>query len=39
MGFDIGALDDIRLLHTDGQKFWLWSDKARMGFIFPKIGF
>lgn len=39
MGFDIGALDDIRLLHTDGQKLWLWSDKARMGFIFPKIGF
>lgn len=39
MGFGIGALDDIRLLYTDGQKLWLWSDKAHMGFIFPKIGF
>lgn len=39
MGFDIGTMDDIRLLYTDGEKLWLWSDKARMGFIFPKIGF
>lgn len=39
MGFNIGTMDDIRLLYTDGEKLWLWSEKARMGFIFPKIGF
>lgn len=39
LGFDIGTMDDIRQLHTDGKKIWLWSDKAHMGFIFPKIGF
>ena len=26
-------------LHTDGRQFRLWSDKARMGFILPKLGF
>lgn len=39
MGFNIGTMDDIRQLHTDGEKIWLWSDKTHMGFIFPKIGF
>lgn len=39
MGFDIGTMNDIKLLYTDGEKLWLWSEKTRMGFIFPKIGF
>ena len=26
-------------LPTDGRQFPLWSDKARMGFILPKLGF
>ena len=28
----------LKLL-TDGRQFRLWSDKARMGFILPKLGF
>lgn len=39
MGYDIGTMDDIRMLYTDGKKIWLWSDKARLGLIFPRIGF
>lgn len=39
LGFNIGTMDDIRMLHSDEEKIWLWSDQTHMGFIFPKIGF
>lgn len=35
MGFDIGCVE-LYLVGEDATQLWLWSEKARVGFIFPK---
>ncbi len=38
MGLNIGGIEDFVLLKSDGQRLWFWSDKTRVGFVFPRIG-